>query len=380
MNFELTEEQILIRDTAREFAQQHLLPLAPILDSEARFPRESLPRFAELGFMGMCVPEEYGGSGTDTLSYIIAVEEISRVCAASGVIVSVNNSLVCNPLMVFGSEDQKRRFLAPLARGEKLGCFSLSEPGSGSDAAGLRTTAVADGDHYVLNGTKNFVTNGPDADTALVFTSVDLERKHKGVTCFIVEKGTPGFSTGVVDRKLGIKGAPSCELLFEDCRIPADQVLGEPGQGFKIAMNTLDGGRIGIAAQALGISQACLDAAIRYSKERVQFGKPISGFQAIQWMIADMSTEIEAARMLTYRAALAKDRKAYFGQEAAQAKLFASEVSARCASKAVQIHGGAGYMKDYPVERYMRDAKITEIYEGTSEIQRLVISSNLLKA
>ncbi|MBI4866742.1 MAG: acyl-CoA dehydrogenase [Candidatus Wallbacteria bacterium] len=380
MHFQLTDDQKLIQDTAREFAQNELAPLAGKFDEEQRFPSEIVGRLAELGFMGMFVPEEFGGAGTDNLSYIIAVEEISRVCASTGVIVSVNNSLVCHPLLKFGSDEQKRRVLTPLAKGQKLGAYSLTEPGSGSDAASLRTVAVKKGDRYVLNGRKCFVTNGPNADFVLIFATIDPTKRSKGICCFIVEKGMKGFSVGTIEKKMGIRAALSCELVLDDVEVPAANLLGEEGQGFKVAMNTLDGGRNGIAAQALGIAQASLDASVRYAKERVQFGKPIAEFQAVQWMLADMKTSIDAARLLTYRAAVSKETQEYYGLETAEAKLFASHVAVDCAIKAVQIHGGAGYMHDHPVERFMRDSKITELYEGTSEIQRLVIANNVLKA
>ncbi|MBI4871271.1 MAG: acyl-CoA dehydrogenase [Candidatus Riflebacteria bacterium] len=378
MNFDLSEEQRLIRDTARDFASTELAPLAATLDLEQRFPSEIVGRLAELGFMGVFVPESYGGAGADTLSYVMAVEELSRVCASTGVIVSVNNSLVCSPLLKYGTEEQKQRWLVPLAKGQKLGAFALTEPCAGSDAASLRTVAVRDGDSYVLNGVKCFCTNGPNSDVVLIFATIDPAKRTKGITCFIVEKGTPGFSVGTIEKKMGIRAALSSELVLEDVRIPASNRLGEEGKGFGIAMYTLDGGRVGIAAQALGIGQACLDASVRYAKERQQFGKAIAEFQAVQWMLADMKTELEASRLLTYRAAVAVDTQPYFGMETAQAKLFASETAERCGLKAVQIHGGAGYMHDHPVERHLRDSKITEIYEGTSEIQRLVITANLL--
>ncbi len=379
MNFQLTEEQKLIQDTARDFAEKELTSLAAKVDEEQRFPAEVIGRLAELGFLGMVVPEAHGGAGTDNLSYILAVEEISRVCASTGVIVSVNNSLVCSPLMKFANDEQKQRFLEPLARGQKLGAFALTEPSSGSDAASIRTTAVRDGDSYVLNGTKCFCTNGPNSDVVLIFATMDPSKRAKGICCFLVEKGTPGFRVGTIEKKMGIRAALSSELVLEEVRIPASNLLGQEGKGFNIAMATLDGGRNGIAAQALGIAQAALDASVKYAGERKQFGKPIAEFQAIQWMLADMKTHLEAARLLTYRAAVAMDTQEYFGMETAQAKLYASEVAVQNALKAVQIHGGAGYMHDHSVERNLRDSKITEIYEGTSEIQRLVIASNLLK-
>ncbi|MBI3893216.1 MAG: acyl-CoA dehydrogenase [Candidatus Wallbacteria bacterium] len=379
MDFQLSDDQKLIRDTARDFAQNELAPLAGKFDEEQRFPTEIIGRLAELGFLGMFVPEEFGGAGTDNLSYILAVEEISRVCASTGVIVSVNNSLVCHPLLKFGNEEQKRRVLTPLARGQKLGAFSLTEPSSGSDAASLKTVATRKDGGYVLRGQKCFVTNGPNADYVLVFATLDPAKRSKGIACFILEKGMKGFSVGTIEKKMGIRAALSCELVLDDVEVPAANLLGEEGQGFKIAMNTLDGGRNGIAAQALGIAQASLDASVKYAKERHQFGKAISEFQAIQWMLADMKTETDAARLLTYRAAASKETQEYYGLETAEAKLFASHVAVASAIKAVQIHGGAGYMHDHPVERYMRDSKITELYEGTSEIQRLVIANNVLK-
>ncbi len=379
MKFELTEEQTILRDAVREFAQNEVAPRAAELDRTGEFPLDLIRQCGELGLMGVTVPEEYGGAGMDSVSYCLAVEELSRCCASTGVIVSVNNSLVCDPLLFAGTEDQKKRFLAPLANGEKIGCFGLTEPEAGSDAARQRSTAVLDGDHYVLNGNKIFITNGEVADIAIVFVMTDRTQGVKGITTFIVEKGTPGFSIGPAEKKLGINASGTAELIFEDCRIPRDQMLGEEGRGFKIAMKTLDGGRIGIAAQAVGIARAALEESVRYSKEREQFGKPIGAFQALSWMMADMATEIDAARLLTHRAAYAKDNAPRFSSEAAMAKLFASETAMRATNKGIQIHGGYGYSKDFPMERFFRDAKITEIYEGTSEIQRLVISSTLLR-
>jgi butyryl-CoA dehydrogenase len=379
MDLQLTEEHRTIRDMVREFAAAEIAPVAARHDRTREFPTENVRKCAELNLMGVMVPEEYGGSGLDTVSYVLVIEELSRACASTGVIVSVNNSLFLHPVEAFGTVEQKRRFLPPHARGEKLGCYCLSEPNAGSDAGNQETTAVRRGDTYVLNGTKNFITNGVAADTALVFASTDRSRKHQGITAFLVEKGTPGFRLGKDEVKLGITCSGSVEMVFQDCPVAVENRLGEEGQGFKIAMNTLDGGRIGIAAQAVGIARASLEEASRYSRERKAFGKPISEFQAIQFMLADMATEVEAARLLTHRAAWKKDRGGRYSLEAAQAKLFASEVAMRAAQKGVQIFGGYGYMRDYPVERYFRDAKITEIYEGTSEIQRLVIASNLLK-
>ena len=378
MNFELTADQKLIQETARDFATSRLVPVASKHDEEELFPHHEVKGLAELGFLGMFVPEQYGGAGTDHVSYAIAIEEISRACASTGVILSVNNSLVCQPIMDFGTEDQKKVFLPKLAKGEWLGCFSLSEPGSGSDAAGLKCTAKADGDSFVLNGTKNFVTNGPESHVVLVFARTDPE-PHKGVTAFLVTKDMPGFSVGVIDKKLGIRASHSSELVFQDVRVPKANVLGKVGEGWKVAMKTLDGGRIGIAAQACGITAASLFAGNKYAQERKQFGKPIADFQAIQWFLADMKVNLDASRMLTYRAAWEQDQGLNFTLAASTAKLFASNAAVQAAIKAVQIHGGAGYMKDYPVERFMRDAKVTEIYEGTSEIQRLIIAARVLK-
>jgi butyryl-CoA dehydrogenase len=379
MNLELTAEHRAIQEMVRDFAEKEIAPAAAKYDRSREFPRENVRKCAELNLMGAMVAEEYGGSGLDAISYTLIVEELSRACASTGVIVSVNNSLFCHPVEKFGNEEQKNRILAPHAKGEKLGCFCLSEPEAGSDAGNQRTMAVRKGDEYVLNGTKNFITNGVAADTALVFAATDKAQKQHGISAFLVEKGTPGFRLGKDEVKLGITCSGSVEMVFEDCRVKASNLLGQEGMGFKIAMNTLDGGRIGIAAQAVGIARACLEESSRYAKQRKAFGKAISEFQAIQFMLADMATEVDAARLLTHRAAWAKDQGGRFSLEASQAKLFASETAMRSAVKAVQIFGGYGYMNDYPVERYFRDAKITEIYEGTSEIQRLVIAASLLK-
>jgi len=379
MNLDLTPEHVAIRDMVREFASKEIAPAAAGHDRTREFPHENVKKCAELNLMGVMIPDEYGGSGLDTVSYTLIIEELSRACASTGVIVSVNNSLFLHPVEAFGSEEQKRRFLPPHAKGEKLGCFCLSEPNAGSDAGNQETNAVRKGDAYVLNGTKNFITNGVAADTALVFASTDRSKKHHGVTAFLVEKGTKGFRLGKDEVKLGITCSGSVEMVFEDCAVPAGNRLGEEGQGFKIAMSTLDGGRIGIAAQAVGIARAALEDATRYARERKAFGKSIGEFQAIQFMLADMATEIDAARLLTHRAAWAKDQGGRYSTEAAQAKLFASEAAMRATVKGVQIFGGYGYMNEYPMERYFRDAKITEIYEGTSEIQRLVIASSLMK-
>jgi len=379
MVFDLTEEQQMIQDMARNFAQKEVLPKAAELDETGRYPEELVRQMAELGLMGIAVPEEYGGAGMDNICYAIAMEEISRACASTGVILSVNNSLACDPILKFGTEEQKQRFLAPLASGKKLGCFGLTEPGAGSDAGSQKTTAVRNGDHYVVNGTKNFITNAPQADTCVLFTMTDREKKHKGITTFILDMKYDGVSIGKHEKKLGINASATASIILEDVRIPTENRLGQEGDGFKIAMHTLDGGRIGIAAQAVGIARASLEDALAYAKDRKQFGQPIANFQAIQWMLADMATEIEAARILIYRAAWLKDRKVRHSKESSMAKLFASETAMRAGVKGIQIHGGYGYIKEYPAERHFRDAKITEIYEGTSEVQRMVIASALLK-
>jgi butyryl-CoA dehydrogenase len=378
MEIELNEEQTLLRDTVRRFAEEVVAPRAKEIDETGEFPRDFYDRAGELGLAGVAVPEEYGGAGMDAVSYCLAIEEVSRVCATSGVILSVNNSLVCDPILKFGNEEQKKDFLTPLAAGKKLGCFALTEPGAGSDAASLRSTARRDGDDYVLNGNKIFITNGTDADVALVFASVDLAKRHTGITAFLVPTDTPGYSHGTHEFKLGVNASGTTELAFQDMRVPARQRLGEEGEGFKIAMSTLDGGRIGIAAQAIGIAQGAFEEALAYAQEREQFGQHLADFQAIQFYLADMATEIDAARLLAWKAAWMKDQKKRFTLEAAHAKLFASEMAQRVTNKALQIHGGYGYTKEYNVERYFRDARITEIYEGTSEIQKMVIADWVL--
>lgn len=378
MNIQLNEEQTLLRDEVRRFAEENVRPLAQEIDETGEFPRGTFAKAAEMGLTGVCVPEEYGGSGMDPISYCLVIEELSRVCATTGVIVSVNNSLVCDPILKFGNEEQKKEFLTPLAAGEKIGCFGLTEPGAGSDAASLRSRARRDGDDYVLDGNKVFITNGTHADVALVFATVDPEQKHRGITAFLVPADTPGYSHGVHQYKLGVQASGTTELAFENMRIPSRFRLGEEGDGFKIAMATLDGGRIGISAQAVGIAQGAFEEAITYAKDREQFGRPISSFQAIQHYLADMSTEIDAARLLTWKAAWAKQNRKRYSLEAAQAKLFSSEVAQKVTNKALQIHGGYGYTREYNVERYFRDARITEIYEGTSEIQKLVIASQVI--
>jgi len=386
----LTEEQELAQRTARDFAREKVLPRAREIDEQGRVPRELIAEMASLGFLGIYVPETYGGAGLDALSYALVSEEINRACASTGVVMSSHVSLVCDPLLHYGSKAQKDRFLRALATGEKLGCFALSEPASGSDAAAMRTSARRDGDAWMLNGTKNFITNGASADIAVVFAQTQpdggstggserAKARHRGIAAFIVEKGTPGFSVGKLEHKLGIRGSDTAQLLFQDCRVPAANLLGGAGEGFKIALSTLDGGRISIAAQAVGIARACLEDSLAYAKEREAFGKKIVEFQAIQWKLADMATEIDAARLLVWRAATLKDRGEDHILAAAQAKLFASDVAVRAARECVQIFGGYGYLTDFPAERHYRDAKITEIYEGTSEIMNLVIAEEILK-
>jgi alkylation response protein AidB-like acyl-CoA dehydrogenase len=379
MNFDLPEELQMLQQMVREFAEQEVRPDAATIDREARFPEENFKKAADLGLAGINVPDQYGGSGLPSLATAITIEEISRCCAATGVVLSVNNSLVCDPLVKFANDEQKSRILTPLAAGKTLGCFALTEPQAGSDASNLRTYAVQNGDHYVVDGQKVWITNAPNADWALVFVVTDRTKGHHGLTALMIEKGTPGFSVGKHEDKMGIRGALSSALHFENCRVPVANRLGEEGEGFKVALSTLDGGRIGIAAQAVGIAQGAFESALEYSKQRTAFGGAISQFQAIQFMLSDMATEIDAARLLTYRAARAKDSGKRFSKEASMAKLFAAETAMKHTVKAVQIHGGYGYSKEFPVERAMRDAKITEIYEGTSEIQRLVIAESLLR-
>jgi len=378
MDFSYTEEQILIQKTAREFAKEHLAPGVIERDEKAEFPKEQLQMLGELGFMGMMIPEEWGGSGLDTISYCIAMEEICAVDASMGVIMSVNNSLVCQLIYKYGNDEQRETFLKKLASGEWLGAFSLSEPQSGSDARNMLTFAKKDGDHYIINGTKNWVSNGINCDAAVVFLMTEKEVGHKGISALIVEKGTAGFSHGKKEDKLGIRGSDTCELYFEDCKVPVGKLIGEEGKGFKVALGTLDGGRIGIASQALGIARAALDRSIEYANERKQFGKNIGSFGAIQDKIATMATNVDASRMLIHRAAKLKDEGKNYSKEAAMAKVFASQTAMDAATECVQIFGGYGYMQEYGVERLMRDAKITQIYEGTSEIQQLVIARALL--
>jgi butyryl-CoA dehydrogenase len=379
MDFQLTDEQRQVRDMCRDFAAKELAPNARRWDVNHEYPRDAVKKLGELGLMGIAVPAELGGAGMDNVSYALAMEEISRGCAGTGVIMSVNNSLYCDPVMKYGTAEQKKEFLAPYASGEKLGAYALTEPQSGSDAAETKTVAVARGDEYVLDGSKNFITNGPQADTILVFAMTDKAKRHKGISAFLVPTDTKGFTRSKPDDKVGIRASGSCSLFFEGCAIPKRYRLGGEGDGFKIAMGTLDGGRIGIASQALGIARAGYELALAYAKERKAFGQPISQFQAIQFMLADMATELDAARLLVWRAAWLKDKGVRHSTESAMAKLYASEMAERVTSKGIQIHGGYGYIKEYDAERHWRDSRITEIYEGTSEIQRLVIAAGVLK-
>lgn len=379
MNFQLTEEQEMLRKMVQDFARKEVEPTAAERDEEERFDREIFDKMAELGLTGIPWPEEYGGIGADYVSYVIAVEELSRVCASTGVTLSAHLSLASWPIYKYGNEEQKKNFLYRLATGEALGAYALSEPGAGSDVASMRTTAKLDGDHYILNGSKVWITNGGVADIYVVFAKTDVDARHKGISAFIVEKGTEGFTFGKKEKKLGIRSSPTTELIFENCKVPKENLLGAEGEGFKIAMTTLDGGRNGIAAQAVGIAQGALDAATNYAKDREQFGKPIAHNQGISFKLADMATEVEAARLLTYQAAWLESEGLPYGKASAMSKLFAGDAAMRITVEAVQIFGGYGYTKDYPVERYMRDAKITQIYEGTQEVQRLVIGRMVTK-
>ena len=383
MDFMLSEQHEMARKLFRDFAENEVKPLAIEVDETEEFPRANVEKMGKLGFLGIPVSKEYGGQGCDILTYAMCVEELSKVCGTTGVIVSAHTSLCCDPIQTYGTEEQKKKYLPALASGEKLGAFGLTEPGAGTDAQGQQTKAVLDGDEWVLNGTKIFITNGKEADVYVVIAVTGTIEKRgkvqKEISAFIVEKGTPGFSFGTKEKKMGIRGSSTYELIFTDCRIPKGNLLGKQGEGFKIAMHTLDGGRIGIAAQALGIAEGALERTIAYVKERKQFGRSIAQFQNTQFQLADMATKIKAAQLLVYQAALAKDTKGSYGFEAAQAKLYAAEVAMEVTTKAVQLHGGYGFIREYEVERMMRDAKITEIYEGTSEVQRMVISGSLLK-
>jgi butyryl-CoA dehydrogenase len=377
--FHLSEEERMIQQTAREFAETEIAPVAAENDAKGRFPAEIIKKLAELGFMGMLVPEQYGGPGLSNFCLVLALEEINRACASTGVTMSVQNSLVISPILKYASDEIKQKYLPKLATGALLGAYALSEAEAGTDAASIQARGVKDGDHYVLNGTKSWITTGAHADLFTVFVKTNPEARAKGISAFVLEKDTKGFSVGKKEDKLGLRASSTTELVFEDCRVPAKNMLGNEGEGFKIALATLDGGRIGIGTQAVGIARACLEASVAYAREREQFGKKIGEFQAIQWKIADMATQIDAARLMVYRASRMRDKNIPHTKEAAMAKLFASEAANRAAREAVQIHGGAGYLKDFPVERYYRDARITEIYEGTSEVQRIVISRAYLQ-
>jgi alkylation response protein AidB-like acyl-CoA dehydrogenase len=378
MAYQLSEEQRMIRAMVREFARDVVLPTAAERDKTKKFPAENLKKMGELGLMGMNVPPKYNGAGVDSVSYSLALQEIGYACASTAVVMSVHNSVACGPVYLYGSEYLKETYLKPLAAGNMLGSFALTESSAGSDPASQKTKAVKDGDSYIINGTKNFITSGKNSDLTVVTAYTDRDKKHRGISAFIVEKGTPGFHVGKEEDKMGLRASDTVELIFEDCRVPSENLLGQEGDGFVIAMASLDGGRIGIASQSVGLAQACLDAAVSYAKERIQFNKPIFRFQGIRWMIADMATQIEAARLLTFNAAAKKDRGENFSGAASMAKVFASEMANKVAYHALQIHGGYGYMKEFPVERYYRDVRVFTIYEGTSEIQRKVIANHII--
>ncbi len=378
MDFSLSEDQKMFRDMVRDFAEKELSPVAAHIDETEEFPAENVRKMAELGLFGVCYPEEYGGGGGDGIHLAIAIEELARVCASTSTVYYASTSLACYPVYAFGTEEQRRRFVTPQAKGEKLMAFALTESGAGSDVAAMETTATSKGDGYILNGNKLFITNGAEADIIVTFATIDKSLRHRGITGFVVEKDTPGFSVGKKEQKLGIRGSSTVELVFQDCYVPAENRLGEEGQGFKIALNAIDSSRLDVAAQAVGIAQGALDLCLTYAKERSQFSQPLVNFQAIQWMLADMATSTDAARLLTYRASWLKDQGLPFIKEAAMAKVFAAEAAMAATTKAVQIYGGYGYTKDYPVERMFRDAKITEIYEGTSEMQRMTIARHLV--
>lgn len=378
MNFNLDNEYEMLRTMYRDFSEQEVEPLAAEIDDEERFPAETVEKLAKFGLMGIPIPKEYGGQGTDNLAYAMAVEELGRVCGTTSVIVSAHTSLCAVPILEFGTEEQKQKYLVPLAKGEKLGAFGLTEPNAGTDASAQQTTAVLDGDDYILNGSKIFITNAGYADTYVVMAMTDKKLGTRGISAFIVEHDFPGFSIGKKEKKLGIRGSSTCELIFEDCRVPKENLLGKVGKGFSVAMKTLDGGRIGIASQALGIAQGAFDQTVSYVKERKQFGRALSKFQNTQFELADMNTKLEAARLLIYKAACKKDQRLLYSADAARAKLYAAEVAMEVTTKAVQLHGGYGYIREYPIERMMRDAKITEIYEGTSEVQKMVIAADVL--
>ncbi len=380
MRLQLTDEQSMIQAMAREFADAHVRPIAAEIDRDSRFPHETVKRMGELGLMGIAVPERWGGAGADAVSYVVALEEIARACASHAVVMSVNNSLYGDPVLRFGTDEQRARFLAPVASGHAIGCFALTEPQAGSDASNQATTARRDGGHYVITGRKLFITNGREASFALVFAQTDPARAHRGISAFVVEKGTPGFSVSKTEDKLGLRASDTAELVFEECRVPAAHRIGEEGQGFRIALTAIDGGRIGIGAQAVGIAVGAYERAVAYARERHAFGVPIGHHQMVQWMLADMTTAIDGGRLLCLQAATLKDRGAPFTKQAAMAKLFCAEMAMKVTTDAVQVHGGYGFIKDYEVERHFRDAKITALYEGTSQIQKLVIAREVLGA
>ncbi|MBE9542145.1 MAG: acyl-CoA dehydrogenase [Proteobacteria bacterium] len=379
MSYQLNEEQKMIQAMVKDLARESILPTAAERDKTKEFPADILKQMGELGLMGMSVPSEYNGAGVDTISYSLALQEIGYACASTAIIMSVHNSVSCGPIFRFGSDFLKENYLKPLAAGKKLGCFAVTEPGAGSDPAGAKTTAKKDGDSYILNGTKSWITSGKNSDVVVATAYTDKSKKHRGISTFVLEKGMPGFIVGPEEDKMGQRASDCTSLIFEDCRVPAENLLGEEGQGFIIAMTALDEGRIGVASLSVGLAQACLDASVSYAKDRVQFGSPISKFQGIRWMIADMAVQIEASRLLTFNAASMKDRRERFTADASMAKLFASETANRSAYQALQIHGGYGYSREYPVERYYRDARVLTIYEGTSEVQRIVIANNTIE-
>jgi butyryl-CoA dehydrogenase len=380
MNLELTGEQSMVQAMAREFAEAHVRPIAAEIDRDARFPHETVKRMGELGLMGIAVPEQFGGAGADVVSYVVALEEIARVCASHAVVMSVNNSLYGDPVMKFGTDAQRARFLKPVASGHAIGCFALTEPQAGSDASNQATTARRDGDHYVVTGRKLFITNGRESAFALVFAQTDRAKGHRGISAFVIEKGTPGFSVSKTEDKLGIRASDTAELVFEECRVPVANRIGEEGQGFRIALTAIDGGRIGIAAQAVGIATGAYERSVAYARERKAFGVAIGQHQMVQWMLADMATAIDGGRLLCWQAASLKDRGTPFSKQAAMAKLFCGDMAMKVTTDAIQVHGGYGFIKDYEVERYFRDAKITQLYEGTSQIQKLVIAREVLGA
>lgn len=379
MDFKFSAQQELMQQLMRSFAETEVKPLAAEIDETEQYPRGTVEKMAKNGMLGINIPAEYGGAGADSISYVIAIEELAKVCATTAIIMSAHTSLCCGPILAFGNEEQKQKYLIPLAKGEKIGAFGLTEPNAGTDSAAQQTTAVLEGDHFVLNGSKCFITNGGQADVYIIFAMTDKAKGNRGISAFIVEKDFPGFSIGKIEHKMGIRASSTTELIFEDCIVPKENLLGEMNKGFKIAMHTLDGGRVGVAAQAIGIAEGAFNETIKYMKERAQFGKPLAQFQGLQWMVADMKCDIEAARLLLYRAAMAKDSGKPFSLDAAMAKLRCAETAMSVTTKCVQLHGGYGYSREYPLERMMRDAKITEIYEGTSQVQKMVISGQIFK-